>query len=161
MIFIGIDPGLSGAIASVDERGELQAVEDMPVMANGKGASKVKNQVNAAALRDILMGLKAKTTQCVVGLERISSMPGQGVASMFSMGDSFGSIRAVVACCDIRLEVLSSRTWKNHFKLTADKEQSRAKAIQLFPAAAASLSRIKDHNRAESILLASYLRDIS
>lgn len=69
----------------------------------------------------------------LVVLERVSSMPGQGVVGVFSLGDSFGCIRGVVAAKGLPLELVTAQAWKKRFGLTADKEQARAKAIQLYP----------------------------
>ena len=149
MIVIGIDPGITGAIAAIDSHGHSE-VFDIPVMANGKGKSKVKNHVNAAGLAKLLSGYGAD----IVYLERISSMPGQGVASMFSMGDTFGCIRGVCAAIGLPVEIITPQSWKKHYRLGSDKEIVRAKAIELYPEA--PLSRKKDHNRAEAILIARY-----
>ena len=168
MIFIGIDSGLSGAVAAVNSRGEPIACFDMPVMANGKGEATVKQVVNGARLMEKLLILKAKDTQIVVYIERVSSMPDQGVASMFSMGDSFGSIRTAVACAGIPFEFVSSVSWKKHFKLNGlskvqreVKEFSRTKALELYPSLAELLKRKKDHNRSEALLISCFARDIN
>ena len=147
---IGIDPGLTGAIAFINSNG--CSVEDLPVMANGKGSSKVKNCINPVALADLIK-LNSDVGETVY-LERISSMPNQGVASMFSMGDTFGAIRAVCAVIHRPLEIITPQIWKKYYGLGKDKEVARAKAIQLFPKA--PLSRKKDHNRAEALLIANY-----
>ena len=148
---IAIDPGLTGAIAEIE--GDWVNVTDIPVMAKGKGGGKIKQQVNAAELESILGHLVSGT----VVIERVSSMPGQGVASMFSMGDTFGCIRGVCAALGKRIEFVTAREWKKHYKLPADKEVCRAKAIELFPDM--PLGRKKDHNRAEALLMAKYAID--
>jgi crossover junction endodeoxyribonuclease RuvC len=163
-IFVGIDPGITGALGAIDSHGEFIAVVDLPVMANGKGTSKVETQINPEALLKILVGLEdllpERRDAVVVGLERIASMPGQGVASMFSMGDSFGICRAVVACWGMRLELITPQVWKKYFNLPPKdekaKETARAKAIQIFPGAELHLK--KHHNRAEALLIAEYIR---
>jgi len=147
---IGIDPGITGAIAFINGNGYL--VEDLPVMANGKGTAKIKNCINPAALAELIK-LNSDVGEQIY-LERVSSMPGQGVASMFSMGDTFGSIRAVCAVLNRSLVIITPQEWKKYYKLGKDKELARAKAIQLFPDA--PLSRKKDHNRAEALLIANY-----
>ena len=152
---IGIDPGLTGAVARISIDGA--EVVDLPVMANGKGSSKVKNQVNASELARILDEL-ASPDGTIVFLERISSMPGQGVASMFSMGDTFGCIRGVCGALWLPTEVVTPQKWKKHFMLGADKEVVRARAIEAFPEQ--PLGRKKDHNRAEALLIAKYGWDI-
>lgn len=156
-VAVGIDPGISGAVAAVHSHDGFLGLWDMPVMANGKGTSKVKTQVNPAALMRILVSEIGGGDDCLVGLERIASMPGQGVASMFSMGDSFGSIRACVSVWGMPMELLTPQQWKRHYNVTGDqqKEVARAKAIQLYPTAELHLK--KHHNRAEALLIAHYL----
>jgi len=152
-VVIGIDPGLTGAIAALDFRGTLLSVRDMPTMQVGAGSAKVKRCVNGAALSDILRDMSSGNSDDVlVVVERVSAMPGQGVAGVFSLGETAGCIRGVLAARRHAMEYVSPRTWKRHFGMTADKEQARAKAIWLYPSA--PLSRVKDHNRAEAILLA-------
>lgn len=152
MIIIGIDPGLTGGIAFMNRRGLLLDVSDMPVMAKGKGTSRVKMQINPAGIREIVEIYEPEPM--VAYLERVSAMPDQGVASVFSMGDTFGAIRATFATLGIPVEIITPQLWKKYYKLGKDKEVVRAKAIELYPEA--PLSRKKDHNRAEAILIARY-----
>jgi len=149
-MIIGIDPGLTGAIAFIGRDGYL--VEDLPTMANGKGKAKVKRQIDPGELFHMLRTMGDEAEQ--VYIERMASMPGQGVQTMFSLGDTFGCIRSVVALAGIPMEIISSQIWKKSYGLTSDKELARAKAIELFPTA--GLSRKKDHNRAEALLIANY-----
>lgn len=156
-LIVGIDPGLSGALALLGPSG-LHALHDMPVMAKGKGAGRVKNEVNGAALSHLLREwVDGHADEVLVVVERVSSMPGQGVAGVFSLGDTIGCIRGVVAARGYPVQFVTPQAWKKHFGLTAGKdvdgkELARAKAIQLFPEA--DLARKKDHNRAEAILIA-------
>lgn len=165
--YIGIDGGLTGAAALIDSEGKYLAVRDLPVMARGKATGKVKNCLNAKGLDDLLFELfeiadkhwratKPLITNveifCVY--EQVSAMPGQGVSSVFSLGDTFGCIRACIACSEWQSKVVSPVTWKKHFKISSDKEVARALAITLFPQA--PLVRKKDHNRAEALLIARY-----
>lgn len=151
MLIIGNDPGITGAMAALDHGG-LRSVDDLPVMACGKGTGKRKQQLNPAALSALLLERANGLEKVLVVLERVASMPGQGVAGVFSLGDTFGCIRGVVAARGLPLEFVTPQAWKKHFRLTADKEQARAKAIELYPDA--PLSRVKDHGRAEAILIA-------
>lgn len=152
-IVVGIDPGLSGAMAAVTQDG-LMAVTDLPVIAKGKGAGKVKNEINPAGLVAMLREWVTFRDDVLVVVERVSSMPGQGVASMMSLGDTVGCIRGVVAARGMPIEWVTPQRWKKHFGLPADKEYARARAIQLYPEA--PLTRKKDHGRAEAILIARY-----
>jgi len=149
MLTIGIDPGLSGAIAIL-EHGNYHSIHDMPVVLKGSGS--VKNEVDAAGLASILLDFD-DARMCVI--ERVNAMPKQGSSSTFSLGDSFGCARAVVASLGIGLTYVSPVTWKKHFKLPSDKEASRALAIRLYPSAPLNLKKHVD--RAEALLMALWL----
>jgi crossover junction endodeoxyribonuclease RuvC len=151
-LFVGIDPGLTGAVAVLDHGGNLLALDDLPVIANGKGGSRVTRQIDPAGLAALL---PPHSMNVSVALERVAARPGQGVSSVFSLGDSYGCIRGVVAALGMAVEIVTPATWKKRFQLTNDKEVSRAKATELYPAA--GLHRVKDHNRAEALLLARWL----
>lgn len=157
-IFVGIDPGLTGAWAAITHDGHIISINDIPVMASGGKAAKVQRQINPVELASELQKLKYDGDVVMVALERTSAMPGQGVSSMFSMGDSYGAIRAAVAIKIFPCEHVLPQTWKRAMGLDSDKERCRAKAIQLFPNASEMLSRKKDHNRAEALLLSEWLR---
>jgi crossover junction endodeoxyribonuclease RuvC len=147
MLTIGIDPGLTGAVG-VLENGEFLAVFDMPTVSKGSGS--VKNEVDPAGLAAILRDYHAL---CVI--ERVNAMPKQGASSTFSLGDSFGAARAVVATMGISLTYVTPAAWKKHFKLPSDKEMSRALAIRMFPSAPLNLKKHAD--RAEALLMARWL----
>ncbi len=150
MFTIGIDPGLDGAIG-VLKNGNYHAVFDMPVISKGTGS--VKREVDPAGLASILNEFSDDTLSVV--LERVNAMPKQGSSSTFSLGDSFGCARAVVAALQIGLSYVAPVTWKKHFKLPSDKEVSRALAVKMYPAAPLNLKKHAD--RAEALLLARWL----
>lgn len=154
MITIGIDPGLSGAIGFLKD-GKYVAVESMPTVAKGSGA--VKNEVSPAGILSILRERTPPVDAVAVVIERVNARPGEGVASSFSLGDSFGVVRGVVAVAKVETYYVTPAQWKKHFKLTSDKELSRALAHRLFPEAAALLKFKKDADRAEALLLARWL----
>lgn len=156
MITIGVDPGLSGAIG-VLSNGRYVTVEDMPVVAKG-GTGSVKNEVDPAGLIQLLRQHTSAEEYVIVALERVNAMPGQGVSSVFSLGDSFGCARSAIAAC--RFEMVSVRPpeWKRYFKLGTDKEQSRALAVRMFPDAPLHLKKHSD--RAEALLMARWLHDM-
>lgn len=140
----GIDPGLSGALAFIFQNEPNRvAIEDMPI-ADG--------DVCAPLLSDIIR--KYRPSYAVI--EFVSSMPGQGVASTFKFGKSYGQALGVLGAHNVPLHYVTPRKWKQRFNLTAEKDESRAKALQLFPACAASFARKKDHNRADAALIAKY-----
>lgn len=152
MIVIGIDPGITGALAVVEDGKRLLRLEDLPTAGNGGG--KVKNSLDAAALTRITTDIKrlAGSEYLVAVLEKVAAMPGQGVSSMFSLGDTFGVIRGVLAAKAIPVHLASPTIWKKAMQLTSNKDDSRAWASRRFPEA--SVGRKKDHNRAEAIALA-------
>jgi len=150
---VGIDPGLSGAIAILNQ-GALVGVFDIPTMAKG-GSGKVRYEVDPSGMYRFLRASLAADLSVKALLERTNAMPGQGVASMFSMGDSYGCCRSVLACSGIPFVTVLPAVWKKHFGLSSDKEQSRALAIKLFPGAELHLK--KHNDRAEALLMARYL----
>lgn len=148
MITIGIDPGLSGAIACVSDEGVI-ALHDMPVMPYGRGAY-VKNAVDLTAVARLL----SARGPAVVWLERVGSMPGQGVASMFSLGMSYYGVAGVAIGLGIPVNLVMPADWKGDMGLGRDKGESLALARKLHPNL--DLSRKKDHGRAEALLIARY-----
>ena len=157
-IFVGIDPGLTGAWAAIHTDGRVICISDIPTMASGGKGAKVQRQINPVELASDLTELRVYGEGIIVALERTSAMPGHGVASMYSMGDSYGAIRAAVAIKLLQCEHVTPQVWKRAMGLDSDKERCRAKAIQLFPDAQDRLSRKKDHNRSEALLLAEWCR---
>ena len=154
MITIGIDPGLSGAVGVLRD-GRYVEVHDMPVVAKGSGS--VKSEVDPAGLISLLRRCASVEEAAAAALERVNAMPGQGSSSTFSLGDSFGCARSVVAACRFETVYVTPAQWKKHFKLTGDKELSRALAVRMFPSAPLNLKKHAD--RAEALLLARWLYD--
>jgi crossover junction endodeoxyribonuclease RuvC len=153
--WIGIDPGLTGAVAFLCSDGTYN-VADIPVIdTSAKG--KVRSMINARALANLIIDLdQSDFSRTTVMLEQTAAMPGQGVSSMFSMGDSFGACRGVIATLGLSFELVRPAKWKKTMGLTDEKGMARAKAVQMFPNVGHLLSRVKDHNRAEALLLAEY-----
>lgn len=152
MITIGIDPGLSGAVAFLRD-GAYVEVHDMPTVAKGSGS--VKTEVDPAGLVSLLRQRVSVEEAAAAAVERVNAMPGQGVSSTFSLGDSFGCARSAVAACRFETVYVTPAQWKKHFKLSGDKELSRALAVRLFPAAPLNFKKHAD--RAEALLLARWL----
>lgn len=152
--FIGIDPGLTGAVAVIGD--SFVDVYDIPTVANGAG--RVKSEVSGLLLAQLIRRLGQLGSLHAL-LERTASMPGQGVASMFSMGVSRGVVLGVLGALAVPYIEAAPATWKKAYGLIgADKDQSRRVALQLYPSLATQLARVKDHNRAEAVLLADYLK---
>ncbi len=156
MIVIGIDPGLTGAIGMVSHDGQYVAVHDIPTMERMAAKGTVKRQVNGAALGDLLKELTRDfdTNEVHVFFETPIAFPGQNVSTIAAAFLTAGIIEGVVSAQRYRHTPVTPAVWKKAMKLSASKEQGRAMAIRLFPDA--PLSRMKDHNRAEALLIAKY-----
>ena len=159
MLIISIDPGINGAICFF-ENGEVKDVLEMPTMAEGK---KNKRQVNGRQMYNELSSrIKAYKTQNInVIVEQVSAMPGQGVTSMFNFGQSFGVIKGICAAMQLPIFFVRPTKWKKHFELiNSQKDASRTKAIEMFPKISSILSKKKDSNKADAILIASFYENI-
>jgi crossover junction endodeoxyribonuclease RuvC len=158
MIYIGIDPGLNGAVGVITP--EAEHVFDTPTMV--VSGVKEKRICNAAAMAVLLkpFGCSTRQPDVLVVLEAVHSMPKQGVASSFSFGEGLGVWKGIIATLGLPLEMPSPQRWKKAMMadMGKDKDASRLKAIQLFPSMASQLSRKKDDGRAEALLLAEYGR---
>jgi len=153
MKIIGIDPGLSGAIA-VLENNKVKNIIDMPVMPEGK---KNKRQLNSAQLVKIIKGNIINSEEVIVVVEQVNAMPGQGVTSMFNFGQTFGAIKGIVAALELPIFFVRPAKWKKHFELiNSSKDASRTKAIEMYPTLSDQLSKKKDVNKSDAILIARF-----
>ena len=156
MRIIGIDPGLSGAIAVLDDL-KIFDLFDMPIMPEGK---KNKNQLNSAQLVNIIKKNLIPSGDTFLIVEQVSAMPGQGVTSMFNFGQTFGSIKGICAALNLPIFFVRPAKWKKHFDLiNSSKDASRTKVIEMYPSISPRLSKKKDVNKADAILIARYFRD--
>ena len=112
MKIIGIDPGLSGAIAVMHDKKVIN-MYDMPVMAEGK---KNKRQLNSSQLVNIIKENINKDEETIVVVEQVNAMPGQGVTSMFNFGQTFGAIKGVCAALELPIYFVRPSKWKKHFE---------------------------------------------
>ena len=158
MIIIGIDPGLTGAIAQVGHGGEYVRLADMPTMARSGAKAYVKNQVNAGELAHLLRTWLGDCDKNEIHffIETPIAFPGQHVSTTAAAFLTSGLIEGVVMARNYAHTLVAPKDWKKALQLSPDKEQGRARAIRLFPGAASMLSRVKDHNRAEALLIAKY-----
>ena len=156
MIILGIDPGVSGAI-SVMENKKVIEVFDLPTMIDGK---KNKRQVNGSQVTNIIKERLKDGKDIIVVVEHVNAMPGQGVTSMFNFGQSFGVIKGICSALNIPIYFVRPTKWKKHFNLiNTNKDASRTKVIQVYPQISNQLSRKKDSNKADAILIARYFND--
>ena len=150
MKMIGIDPGLSGAIAIL-ENNKVLNIFDMPVMSEGK---KNKRQLNSAQLVSLLKDNMEHNEEIVVVVEQVNAMPGQGVTSMFNFGQTFGAIKGVCAALELPIFFVRPSKWKKHFELiNSSKDASRTKVIEMYPILSNQLAKKKDVNKSDAILI--------
>mgnify|MGYP001365311782 FL=1 len=155
MLIIGIDPGISGSICFF-ENGKILDVIEMPTMTEGK---KNKRQVNGSQVyNEISKKIKQVDKKDIkVIIEQVSAMPGQGVTSMFNFGQSYGILKGMCSAMQLPMYFVRPAKWKKYFGLiNSEKDASRTKAIEIFPYFSSNLSKKKDSNKADAILIASY-----
>ena len=128
----------------------------MPTMTEGK---KNKKQVNGSQIyNEIFKRINLiKGQEIRVIIEQVSAMPGQGVTSMFNFGQSFGILKGICSAMQLPMYFVRPAKWKKYFNLlNSEKDASRTKAIEIFPYFSNHLTKKKDSNRADAILIASF-----
>ena len=158
MLIIGIDPGISGAICFF-QNGEITDVIDMPSMADGK---KNKRQINSQQvfneISERIINIPKK--EIIVVIEQVSAMPGQGVTSMFNFGQSFGVLKGICSAMQLSMYFVRPAKWKKYYGLIkTEKDASRTKVIEIFPYISNKLSKKKDSNKADAILIANFFNN--
>ena len=158
MMIIGIDPGLSGSICFFKD-GKILDVIEMPTMTEGK---KNKKQVNGSQIyNEILKRIDEIDNEDIrVVIEQVSAMPGQGVTSMFNFGQSFGILKGICSAMKLPMYFVRPAKWKKYFNLiNSEKDASRTRAIEIFPYFSSQLTKKKDANKADAILIASFYHE--
>lgn len=160
--FIGIDPGLTGAIAKIGYDGEFIGLMDMPTIESPGSCGFVKRSVYSV---DINLHLDihfshANAADTLICIEKVTARPNQGVSSVFSLGHSMGVIEGIARLYDAPIEYVTPQKWKKYYSLGKDKNDSLIVARKLFPDILDLLRRAKDHNRAEALLLANYAKHV-
>lgn len=153
MIYVGIDPGLTGALAIIHEDGRIE-FHDTPVLSLGK-----RNDHNLAEIVQILQ----RVDECgpaMAALERVHAMPQNGTISAFSMGRSMTAWEMGMVALGITYEMIPPQRWKKALMDGQGKEKdaSRQVAMRLFPSTIPHLSLKRHHGRADALLLAEFLR---
>ena len=155
MLIIGIDPGVSGSICFFKD-GQILDVIEMPTMNEGK---KNKKQVNGSQIyNEIVKRIdKDVVSNTRVVIEHVTAMPGQGVTSMFNFGQSFGILKGICSAMQLPMYFVRPAKWKKYFNLiNSEKDASRTKVIDTYPYISSELSKKKDSNKADAILIAKY-----
>lgn len=152
MLTLGIDPGLHGALAVLDAGGDVVLLADLPIIRDLSLA-----WVDGGAFQSLILGaLGGRTARATV--ERVSSMPGQGIASSFQFGVGFGSVLGVLQALHLPLAFVTPAVWKKSYGLSKDKYASLHKARLMWPAAELHLA--KHDGRAEALLIADHGRRV-
>ncbi len=152
---LGIDPGLSGALALLSSDGELH-VWDVPTFEVVRNRRR-KREIDHAGLRDII--LKASSIAVKIDaayVEKVGAMPKQGVTSMFTFGTTVGALLQVVASHFIPMVHVTPQKWKVYFKLRKGKDGSRMKASELMPRFSDQWPLKKHNGRSDAVLIATY-----
>jgi crossover junction endodeoxyribonuclease RuvC len=154
-IFVGLDLGLTGAIAYIKSSGEVSVV-DMPTIKVGKR----NDYVVSSLVGCLVAGGPGPMKDMVVGMEALHAMPSRMCSGLgnYSLGRSSGLWEGILTALNIPFQKIPSQRWKKVLLdgLPKVKGSSIIVAKRLFPGV--SLDRKKDHGRADALLIAEYLR---
>ena len=156
--YIGIDPGLTGAIVAIMDN-EIVVTDTTTI--STKVGKKNKTLYDVQGMVAALKEFTDSKYDVRVALEKVHSMKGQGVASTFSTGEGFGLWKGIITAMGFSMQLVTPQAWKKVMMdgtTGKDKDADRLRAIELFPEAYDKLQRKKDHGRADALLIAEYLR---
>ena len=163
-VYIGIDPGITGAIAAISKKKKSHVdkikIFDTPVdiIKKGKSIKKEYLPVEMANRIRIIIN-KYGVENCHIAIEKVHSMPKQGVASTFSFGRGYGIWLGIIATLHISFSNPTPQAWKKEMmRGMSDKDAARIRAQELFPKCATKLSLKKHIGRADALLIAEYAR---
>ena len=122
-LFIGIDPGASGAIAVIDGAGQIVSIDDMPTLLVRVGKTDRK-RIAAARLAQLLEQTAHDTVTVVV--EKVWGMTGQSASAAFTFGYGAGMIEGVSAALRLPMAPVTPQAWKKSAGIAADKGAARA-----------------------------------
>jgi crossover junction endodeoxyribonuclease RuvC len=152
--FIACDPGIKGAIAILNEAGEIVQITDTPTVQVKVGSS-TKNVISPPAIADDLSIVRGH--DCVAMIEKVSTRPGEGAVGAFTFGRTLGVVEGVLAGMGIPTEMIGPSVWTKAMRVNPGKDGSRQRAMELWPKKAGMFKRVKDDGRADSVLIARYL----
>lgn len=150
-LYIGIDPGASGAIATLDGNGQIVAINDMPTVMVRVGKTD-RARISPSQLTGLLEQTQHDTVMVV--LERVGGMTGQSASAAFTFGYGAGMIEGIISALRIPLTPVTPQAWKKSAGIAADKGAAREAAMRLWPGHAHMFARKKDDGRAEAALMA-------
>lgn len=146
---LGIDPGLTGALALWDDDLNALSVWDMPTHRIVVGKSR-KHVLNEAELSRLISQAEPDLAVC----EWVHAMPKQGVTSVFTFGVAFGIVRGILAASNIPVTYTTPQAWQRRMNVGKGADASRQRATQLLPRFADRFARAKDHGRSDAALIA-------
>lgn len=152
-LILGVDPGLSGALALYDPLTGALDIHDMPTH-TVKVSKSLKRRLDLYQLGMLMDSYRSHIRHALI--EEVGAMPGQGVSSMFAFGFAAGAVQSVVAANLIPMTLIRPQVWKRSMGLTQSKDDSRRKASMIAPQHCHLWARAKDDGRAEAFLLAWY-----
>src|SRR5262249_3355054 len=130
MVCIGVDPGLSGAVAVLDQAGALVTLHDTPTLALSTSRG-TKQEYDVPGLVALVQRYTGSPPHVILGESQ--AMPGQGVRSMWTTGYGYGIWLGLLAALQIPYTTVRPALWKRTLGLRKDKEAARLRAMQLFP----------------------------
>lgn len=167
MIILGIDIGMTGAIARVDSVTGQCDILDLPTMLAEENNSMKRMRLSGYGLAQIVLDWSEPGARAHVFFENVQARPnghresgavhGNSMQSQGGLMRSRGIVESALECMRCVIHPVHPQTWKNFYHLGgAAKDASRGMAVRLYPAAASLLARKKDINRAEALLIAHY-----
>jgi len=155
VMYLGIDPGFSGALAVLDENLEVIHYQDMPIIEVAK-----KRELDEPELRDILRRFSPYYINLTVGIEKSQTMPNQGIVSSGRYMASYGFLRGLCVGMGLPYILIRPPTWKKAMLADMPKEKGSSiqKVGQIYPNI--KLTRKKDHGICDAILIARYMSTI-
>lgn len=148
--WLGVDPGLSGALAVFDDEQKSLVIRDIPTLVVPHGRGKTKTTLNLRGVLDVIRELKPDHA----AMEDVHAMPGQGIVSTARFMRCAGQLDMAFAALSVPISYVSPVVWKRDLQIRGDKDASRQRALQLFPDQSSVFSRKSDHNRADAALIA-------
>lgn len=157
MLFIGIDPGFTGAIVMIPAGCNIISVADTPILESKKG-KKIKKEYFIPGMASLL---ESVSPEAHVFIEKVHAMPGQGVTSMFNFGKGFGIWLGIIVALKLPYTLVTPQAWKKKMlDGKGNKDDSRIRAIELCPEQADYFKRKKDIGRADATLIAMYGKEV-
>lgn len=167
MIFVGIDPGITGSVVALTPDGRILGVWDTPVLTiekKVKGKARMRHELDRGEMVKILRSLMERQDEhgeIRVAIERVNAMPEQGVSSVFTFGMGFGIWLGILTALELSHELVHPTRWKKVMMdgMGKEKDASRIRAQQIW-GSQIDLKLVKHHGRADAALIAEFRRRI-